>query len=101
MEPEDIRNGDGRDDYVIGAPGEWAGFAFLSAGANTIIFSGHDGTSLMSFQPTEVDDSFGSSVSVGRAFTGTNQKLLLIGAPAAGDIQGQHATGLLCGVLLP
>lgn len=94
-------DGDGRDDYVIGAPGEWAGFAFLSAGANTVIFSGSNGGTLMTFAPPEVDDSFGSSVSVGRAYTGTSQKLLLIGAPAAGDIQGQHAEGLLCGVLLP
>lgn len=93
-------NGDGRADYVIGAHGEWAGFTFLSAGAETLVISGRDGSILRALSPPEVDDSFGSSVTVGRAFTGSNQKLLLIGAPAAGDIQGQHAFGLLCGELL-
>jgi hypothetical protein len=94
-------NGDGRDDYVIGAPGEWAGYSYQSPGNDTIVFNGRNGSTLMSYSAAEVDDCFGASVTVGRAYTGTNQKLLLIGAPAAGDIQGNHAVGMLCGIVLP
>lgn len=94
-------DGDGYDDYVIGAPGEWRGFSFQSAGADTTIFSGNTGLPIMSFAPAEPDDSFGSSLAVGVALIGSGQKALLIGAPAAGSISAQHATGLLCGFLLP
>lgn len=94
-------DGDGYDDYVIGAPGEWVGFSFLNAGANTIIFSGNTGAQIMSFSPAEGDDSFGSSIAVGIAITSTGQKALLVGAPAAGSISGHHATGMVCGFLLP
>ncbi len=94
-------NGDGLADYVVGSPGEWAGFSFVNPGLETIIFSGSNGSQLLTVVPTEGDDSFGSSVTVGVAIPSTGQLGLLIGAPAAGSISGQHAQGLVCGLLLP
>jgi len=94
-------NQDGYDDYVIGAPGEWVGFTYVNPGADTRIFSGRNGSLLLSIASTGADDSFGSSLCVGVAIPSSGKKVLLIGAPAAGNISNHQATGLVWGVVLP
>ena len=92
---------DGYDDYVLGAPGEWAGFNFVNPGAATKIFSGWNGSLLLSVPPTGADDGFGSSLCVGIATPSNGKQVLLIGAPAAGNLSNHQATGLVFGVVLP
>jgi len=95
-------NADGYPDYAIGHPGEWNynTFTWLGDGGGVKIFSGKDGVVLASFDAFEQDDSFGSSVAV---YTQPNPvgKIVLIGAPAWGDLFGGHAPGMISGRIWP
>ncbi|MEP6885303.1 MAG: FG-GAP-like repeat-containing protein [Gammaproteobacteria bacterium] len=71
-------NGDGYADVIIGAPGK-EGEA-TNAG-HAYVYSGKDGTLLMTLTGERLGDGFGSAVT---GYTSSNQRLLVVGAPAAG-----------------
>lgn len=95
-------NGDGYPDYAIGHPGEWDynTFTLLGAGGGVRIYSGKDGILLQEFAPFEDDDSFGSSVAIYPEATPVG-RMVLIGAPAWGDLSGGHAPGMVSGRIVP
>ncbi|HEX7154840.1 MAG TPA: VCBS repeat-containing protein [Thermoanaerobaculia bacterium] len=66
-------NGDGHADVFVGAPG-----AANGAGRATV-FSGKDGAVLLTLEGEKAGDAFGSTLAAA-----TNERLLMVGAPAAG-----------------
>ena len=71
-------NGDGRTDLVVGAPGNNAGG---QGAGRAYVFSGKDGSVLLTVDGERAGDAFGSSVA---GYASKNQSFLIAGAPNAG-----------------
>lgn len=68
-------NGDGHADLFVGAPGD------ASSAGRAFVFSGKDGKPLLALEGEKAGDAFGSTLA---AALGGKERLLLVGAPAAG-----------------
>ncbi len=75
------RDGDGADDYLLGAPGGVPGSA--NAAGSALLFSGASGALLQRFEGSNPRDQFGFAVAGVRDLNGDDRGDLLIGAPAA------------------
>ena len=72
-------NGDGHSDLIVGAPGNSA----AGQGAGRVyVFSGKDGSVLMTLDGERAGDAFGSSVA---GYASRRQSFLIAGAPNAGS----------------
>ncbi len=71
-------NGDGYADVIIGAPGKEG--ETLNVG-HAYVYSGKDGTLLLTLSGERLGDGFGSAVT---GYSSGNQRVIVVGAPAAG-----------------
>jgi hypothetical protein len=75
-------NGDGYDDVIVGAPGNAAN----GAGAGrAYVYSGKDGTLLLTLSGEHPGDAFGAAVAGGKR---GSRVFLIVGAPGAGAAHG-------------
>jgi len=74
-------DGDGRDDLVVGAPGEGSGHVY--------VFSGQDGAVLLSSSGDETGSRFGASVSGAGDYDRDGSPDVVVGAPRAGHGAGE------------
>lgn len=79
-------NGDGVDDFIVGAPGSLSGSSFGFAR----VFSGIDGAVLHTFYADSLGDNFGASVSGAGDVNGDGFHDMIIGAQNASDF-GQNS----------
>jgi hypothetical protein len=92
MAPAGDINGDGRADYLVGAPTASTGTPAGRAGV-VVLYSGMDGSVLRQFNGTQNAEWFGSSVAAVGDITGDGITEVLVGAPlydyAGFDIPGK------------
>ena len=69
-------NGDGRPDFIVGAPRVNA-----NAAGSVFVFSGLDGSELLRFDGLNAGDSFGITVSSAGDLNGDSRDDILVGAP--------------------
>jgi tetratricopeptide (TPR) repeat protein len=79
-------NGDRHDDLIVGAPGTMFGGAPANAAAQpskgrAYIYSGRDGSLLLTLEGERAGDAYGSAVS---GYKDKKDSFLIVGAPAAG-----------------
>ena len=85
-------NGDGIDDFIVGAPGDPNKSFFSQPSSSVSVLSGSDGRVLYSFigdrSDNQVSDRFGQSVSGAGDVNGDGRADLIVGAPH-GDNNGE------------
>ena len=93
-------DGDGYEDYLISRPGDWDWNFFINKGpgGSVQIISGLTGQIITQAWGEELDDGFGGSMDLRVDAAGPGQPVLLVGAPAAGDLVNGHAPGKVYGL---
>lgn len=96
MAPLGDWNGDGFDDYVLGAPGEWnTSFRLLTPWGEVHLIDGASGNPIDVIVCPSPYMSFGSSLSGGTDLDGDGNLDLLIGIPAFGNNAPGSAPGAM------